>query len=189
MEDLKASLNSVFNERIKNPLWGTLLLAYSAYNWKFLFYLFTSEIEPQKRITNAFQIYITNSSYWMPIIITGVLILLFPLLSTLAIEISEWHKTRQNAILKQANSTRYITLEESKILRQKINDLEDKAERDILSVRTEAETTINELEKKHKHISERAGKLRSIIDLGSDPIDKQTIKKIINEISFLSSTK
>lgn len=37
MEDLIKSLKATLYERTKSPVWGTLIIAFVTYNWKFFF--------------------------------------------------------------------------------------------------------------------------------------------------------
>lgn len=125
IDELKKSLNSILNDRLVSPLFGTFIFSWLIWNWKIIYLtLFISEkqIETNKI---AFIVENYNSEYNLliyPLVSTLMLLTIVPFISNgtywLSLIFSQWKVNKKNEIQKN----QLITLEQSIALREKIKN-------------------------------------------------------------------
>ncbi|WP_320005678.1 hypothetical protein [Maridesulfovibrio sp.] len=109
--ELLSSLKNTVSEKIDNPLLFPFILAWVAWNYKFLLVLFSNEkitkklemIDQLYSCDWATQIWICKITYWVaiPLASAAIFILVFPLISALALWIwLKWITFRNNLILE-----------------------------------------------------------------------------------------
>ena len=131
IDELKKSLNSILNDRLVSPLFGTFIFSWLIWNWKIIYLtLFISEkqIETNKI---AFIVENYNSEYNLliyPLVSTLMLLTIVPFISNgtywLSLIFSQWKVNKKNEIQKN----QLITLEQSIALREKIKNNEKRFE-------------------------------------------------------------
>lgn len=127
-DELKKSISASLYERTTSPLFGTLFISWSIWNWKIIYLtLFISEIEIKGKTKIEYILenyYDDNTLYWFPLISTIVLITIIPLASNSAYWLSliylDWKKRKKNEVEKK----QLLSLEQSIDLRGQIANQE-----------------------------------------------------------------
>ena len=129
LDEIKKSLNSVLNERIISPLFGTFIFSWCVWNWKIIYLtLFVSEDIIQ---TNRIDYIVKNYSdpwylFWFPLISTILLLVVYPFFSIGAYYISLRFKKWKITIRNIQENKQVLTIEESIELREEIRNQEIK---------------------------------------------------------------
>lgn len=123
IDEIKKSANSIFNERISSPFWGTLICSWLIWNWRIVYVTF---IINQDKIPGTKIDYILNNfsdinyTVTYPLISTVLLLTLVPFITNgafwLSLKFQQWRSDQKNAIEKR----QLLTLEQSILLREEI---------------------------------------------------------------------
>lgn len=127
-DELKKSISAYLYERTTSPLFGTLFVSWSIWNWKIIYLtLFISEKEiiGKTKIEYILENYYDNCTlYWFPLISTIILISIIPFFSNgaywLSIKFLKWKKDKKNEVEKN----QLLSLEQSIDLREQIANQE-----------------------------------------------------------------
>lgn len=128
LDEIKKSISASLYERTTSPLFGTLFVSWSVWNWKIIYLtLFISEKEiiGKTKIEYILANYYDNCTlYWFPLISTVILITIIPFVSNGAYWISimflKWKKDKKNEVEKN----QLLSLEQSINLREQIANQE-----------------------------------------------------------------
>ena len=81
-DELKKSISALLYERTTSPLFGTLVVSWSVWNWKIIyltFFISEKELIGKNKIEYIIENYNDNFNlYWFPLISTTILITLIP---------------------------------------------------------------------------------------------------------------
>lgn len=135
MTDIRKSINSIINERISSPFYGTLILSWLVWNWKIIyltFFVSESKIEGNKIDFILSKYSEINHLVFFPLVSTVVLLTLIPFISNgaywLSLKFNMWKSDKKNEVERK----QLLTLEQSIQLRELIADQEKRFE-NILS--------------------------------------------------------
>lgn len=127
-DELKKSISALLYERTTSPLFGTLIVSWSLWNWKVLyltFFISENKLIGKNKIEYISENY--NDSFnllWFPLISTAILITLIPYLSNgaywISIKFLKWKKDKKNEV----EMNQLLTLEQSIELREQISNQE-----------------------------------------------------------------
>lgn len=128
LDELKKSISASLYERTTSPLFGTLFVSWSVWNWKIIyltFFISDKEIIGKTKIEYILENYYDNwTLYWYPLISTLILITIIPLASNGAYWLSliylDWKKRKKNEVEKK----QLLSLEQSINLREQIANQE-----------------------------------------------------------------
>ena len=132
MKDIKKSLNEILYERTTSPLFGTLIISWTIWNWKIIYLtIFVSESSIPTNKIDYIQTNYTDDKviFLYPIISTVVLLTIIPFISNgaywLSLKFLKWRKDQKNLVdMKQL-----LSLEQSIELREKISEQEARFEK------------------------------------------------------------
>jgi hypothetical protein len=135
MTDLRKSINSIINERLSSPFYGTLILSWLVWNWKIVyltFFVSESKIEGNKIDFILSKYSEIDHLVYFPLVSTAVLLTVIPFISNgaywLNLKFNIWKSDKKNEIERK----QLLTLEQSIQLRELIADQEKRFE-NILS--------------------------------------------------------
>ena len=121
LSDLQKSLYSIFNERIKNPLYGALILAWCFWNWEIIY---TTVFVSQDLVGNKID-YI-KLHYWQfnnlvcrPIYSALILVFLFPLLNIVVTAAQSFYHRCNTEVRDRIMKTARLSINESVLLTEK----------------------------------------------------------------------
>lgn len=148
IEDLKKSFSAILYERTTSPLYGTLLLSWSIWNWKIIyvtFFVSENKLNTDKtHYANKIDYIVMNCSdewnlIWFPLISTSILLTIIPFISNgaywLSLIYNKWKLDKKNEV----ESKRLLTLEQSIELREQISEQETKFEKLLANKNLEIE--------------------------------------------------
>lgn len=131
INDLKSSINSILNERLVSPLFGTFIFSWTVWNWKIIYLTFfvSEKILKTDKITYILDnFYEEKVLYVYPLISTIILLTIAPFLSNgtywLSLIFNQWKINKKNEVQKN----QLITLEQSIALREQIKNRENRFE-------------------------------------------------------------
>ncbi len=131
INDLKSSINSILNERLVSPLFGTFIFSWTVWNWRIIYLTFfvSEKILKTDKITYILNhFYEDNVLYIYPLISTIILLTIAPFLSNgtywLSLIFNQWKINKKNEVQKN----QLITLEQSITLREQIKNSENRFE-------------------------------------------------------------
>jgi hypothetical protein len=128
LNELKKSISATLYERTTSPLFGTLAISWSIWNWKILyltFFISENKIIGKNKIEYIIEHYYNECTvYYYPILSTIILITLVPFLSNgaywMSIKFLKWKKDIKNEIEKN----QLLSIEQSTQLREQIANQE-----------------------------------------------------------------
>lgn len=154
-DELKKSISAILYERTTSPLYGSLILSWSFWNWKIIYLtLFVSEgrIEGNKidYILNNF--WDIHYIFWYPLFSTVILITIIPFFSNgaywLSAKFEKWKVNQKNLIEKN----QLLTLDQSVAIREELNSQQNKLETVLSSKNLEVKQLKEIVENKNKEI-------------------------------------
>jgi hypothetical protein len=131
MTDIRKSINSIINERLSSPLYGTLIVSWLVWNWKIIYLTFF--VSENKIGSNKIDFILSNYSKinhlaYFPLLSTFVLLTLIPFISNgaywLNLKFNVWRSDKKNEVERK----QLLTLEQSIQLREIIADQEKRFE-------------------------------------------------------------
>lgn len=142
------SFNSVLHERVTGPLSGTIIISWSLWNWKIIYFVFFESTTAEKKFefVGSYKLedqYLQNLLIY-PILSTVFLIAFYPFLASVALRVALWHRRKLMAIKWQFSSEEPISREAASLLRLQIR-----------SVRQEYSDELNSKDEKIKELSDQ----------------------------------
>lgn len=195
MTDIRKSINSILNERLSSPFYGTLILSWLVWNWKIIyltFFVSESKIEGNKIdfiLSNYSEL---NHLVYFPILSTAVLLTLIPFISNgaywLNLKFNMWKSDKKNEIEKK----QLLTLEQSIQLRELIADQEKRFENILSDKNLEIQQLKSQIEGFSKQTdvttlatkSESEGSLTRIQNLASKIVENEKLTKAFETINY-----
>jgi len=144
LDDLKKSINSNLYERARSPLYGTLVLSWFVWNWKFIYYLLVvSSNTPFFVRMHIVEVHLTSAwtLLWGPVLSSIVILIGFEFVANYAFWLHVYYKTWRVNKKVQTEGRQLLTYEQSLKLRGDIRNQEEQYERLI----QEKEDIISEL--------------------------------------------
>jgi len=129
LDEIKKSINATLYERTASPLYGTLVISWSLWNWK-IFYL-TMFVSEEKISINKIDYIVNNFSnphhlITYPVISALVMLTLIPFASNaafwLTLKFEKWKKYQKNLV----ENKQLLSIEQSIELRTRVFDIEEK---------------------------------------------------------------
>lgn len=154
-DEVRKSISAILYERTTSPLFGSLIISWSIWNWKIIYLtLFVSE----DRINGDKIDYILNN-FWdnhyifsYPILSTVALITIIPFFSNgaywLSAKFEQWRTNQKNIIEKN----QLLTLDQSVAIREELNSQQNKLETVLSSKNLEIKQFKEIVENKDKEI-------------------------------------
>ncbi|HAS8339474.1 TPA: hypothetical protein I7738_12970 [Vibrio vulnificus] len=127
LTDTYNSLKVYLYDRAVSPLLGSLLLSWSAWNYKFIMLLFSDLSYPDKLkmietlYRSNFDLYVT--AILAPILTSAIYIFIFPYPSRFVFKFSLKRQDELNKVKQEITNNQLITLEKSQEIRKKINEI------------------------------------------------------------------
>lgn len=195
MTDIRKSINSIINERLSSPFYGTLILSWLVWNWKIIyltFFVSESKIEGNKIdfiLTKYSEI---NHLVYFPIISTAVLLTLIPFISNgsywLNLKFNMWKSDKKNEIERK----QLLTLEQSIQLRELIADQEKRFENILSDKNSEIQQLKLQLEgySKQSNVtssttkSQSESSLKRIQNLANKITENENLTKAFSTINY-----
>jgi hypothetical protein len=127
-DELKKSISALLYERTTSPLFGTLVVSWSVWNWKIIyltFFISENKLIGKNKIEYISENYNDNCNlYWFPLISTAILITLIPFISNgaywISIKFLKWKKDKKNDV----EMNQLLNIEQSIELREQIANQE-----------------------------------------------------------------
>lgn len=171
-KEMTTSFKASLYERTSSPLMGAIFLVWVGFNWKPLLYMLFSTANIETKLVFVTENYLNlwNNLFW-PLIIGGILSLIYPVLSYVPFWVSEKIQHAQRNLKQELSMSQLLSVEQSLSLREELVD-KDKKIRDILSdnqnQKSELETTIKQLTEENKDLYFRLSEL-DVPDPEADP--------------------
>ncbi len=172
-DEVFESVKQVAEERIKNPLWGFIILSWFWFNWPNLAMLFMSDAPVKFRID-----FILSQDYFYlhyiiaPVIAGGVLAALSPYAQWLLSKAHKWADDRTSDIIYQQKEKEYedaISLSELKVRASRAEELGiAKVEADIkteVERGKQEELNTKKLEIEKEKVREEISTLKNVLDV------------------------
>ncbi|UUW10284.1 hypothetical protein NLG42_05635 [Flavobacterium plurextorum] len=128
IDEIKKSINSIFEERVSSPFYGTLIISWLIWNWKIVYLTFFVDQDKLDKIKIDFIMDNYNDVWhlvYFPLISTFTLITIIPFLTNgaywLDLKFTTWRVNQKNEI----EGKRLLTLEQSIKLRSELRELEE----------------------------------------------------------------
>lgn len=132
LDEIRKSINSSLYERTRSPLYGTLIISWSIWNWKLFYYVFTVNSKtPVFTRIDCIQTTITSNwtLYFGPAISTIIILVAFEFFANYAYWLHIYYKTwRANKKIK-TEGKQLLTYEQSLKLRGDIRLKEEEYEK------------------------------------------------------------
>ena len=179
-DELKKSISALLYERTTSPLFGTLVVSWSVWNWKIIyltFFISEKELIGKNKIEYIIENYNDNFNlYWFPLISTTILITLIPFISNgaywISIKFLKWKKDKKNDV----EMNQLLTVKESIELRELVVDQEKRFE-NLLEVKN---TEIKQLMLQLDTISNQTKATRSNNNTVANVNNVASLKRIQN---------
>lgn len=148
IDEIKKSINSIFEERVSSPFYGTLIVSWLIWNWKIVY--LTLFIDQDKiRVTKIDFIINNYNDIWhlvyLPLISTVTLITIIPFVTNgaywLDLKFTTWRVNQKNEI----EGKKLLTIEQSIKLRSELRELEESFEKLLEKKNDEIQLLKNEL--------------------------------------------
>lgn len=171
-QELTTSLKASLYERTSSPLMGSVLVAWLGFNWKPLLYMMFSGSGIEEKLNFVTENYLDvwNNLFW-PIIVGGLLSLVYPVLSYVPFWISEQIQHAQRNLKQKLSMSQLLSVDQSLNLREELIE-KDKKIRGILSdnqsQKDELEATIKQLTQENKELYFKLSEL-DVPDPKADP--------------------
>lgn len=192
-EGLTDSVKQVLEERIKNPLWGFIILAWIWFNWPNLAMLFMSDAPVKFRID-----YILSQDYFYlhfilaPVFAGGVLAVLSPYAQWLLSKAHKWADDRSRDNVYQSKRQDFVdAIKLSKLKVQSDRAVEAENAKIDADIKAEVERgkreelVTQELESQKRVLEENIEQLKNEIDYNSKHLD-EILKQKQNYNNFLA---
>lgn len=192
-EGLTDSVKQVLEERIKNPLWGFIILAWIWFNWPNLAMLFMSDAPVKFRID-----YILSQDYFYlhfilaPVFAGGVLAVLSPYAQWLLSKAHKWADDRSRDNVYQSKRQDFVdAIKLSKLKVQSDRAVEAENAKIDADIKAEVERgkreelITQELESQKRVLEENIEQLKNEIDYNSKHLD-EILKQKQNYNNFLA---
>ncbi|WP_418513697.1 hypothetical protein [Corallibacter sp.] len=200
MKEFFKSLFETSNERIKNPLIGSFVLAWIVFNWKPIIYIVFSEDTIENRIqviSQHFSTLSTNLIY--PLSFALFYILILPYLMWGFEELYTYAKKARldnitdielhNITNKIKTTKKSLTLENAKAEHKETSELNDKIEK-LENNLEEKEATINKLIDKINSLNNEKSETQKLIEnLSEENYSEEEKKRLNNEYQFFKENK
>lgn len=171
-DELSKSLKSVLYERVSSPLLGSIAFFWISFNWKPVLYFLLSEDSVENRILHISKNYASfDVNVLFPVVLGGVLSVIYPIISFVPFWISEKIKHAQRNIKQKFSLSQLLTLEQSISLRKELVTKEKRIKSiisDGQTLRSELERQIKDLTDENTDLYHRLSEL-DIIDPDADP--------------------
>lgn len=132
IDEIKKSINAIFEERVSSPFYGTLIVSWLIWNWKIVYLTFFVDQSKLKETKVDFIIHNYNDVWhlvYLPLISTFVLLTIIPFMTNgaywLDLKFTTWRVNQKN----QIEGKKLLTLEQSIKLRSELRELEDSFEK------------------------------------------------------------
>lgn len=175
MTDIRKSINSIINERLSSPLYGTLILSWLVWNWKIIyltFFVSESKIEGNKIDFILINYSEINHLVFFPLISTVVLLTIVPFISNgaywLNLKFNIWKSDKKNEVERK----QLLTLEQSIQLRELIADQVKRFENILSDKNSEIQQLKLQLEGHTKQ--------NNVIPSSTMPHNESSLKRIQN---------
>ncbi len=152
-EDIRKSINSILYERITSPLFGTLIVSWSLWNWKIIYLtVFVSEHKIKMSKLEYISTYYADSwfNYGYPIISTIILITVIPIFSNgaywISISYDKWRHNKKNEVEMQQTITNEQQMEMLKQFTEQQERFQQIIEQKDTEIKTQRLANINSKE-------------------------------------------
>ncbi|MDP5198565.1 hypothetical protein [Flavobacterium sp. DG2-3] len=132
IDEIKKSINSIFEERVSSPFYGTLITSWLIWNWKIVYLTFFVDQDKLKGTKIDFIMNNYNDIWdliYFPLISTVILLTVIPFLTNgaywLDLKFTTWRINQKNDI----EGKKLLTLEQSIKLRSDLRELEENFEK------------------------------------------------------------
>jgi hypothetical protein len=131
IEETKKSIQSILNQRISSPFYGTLIISWLLWNWKIIYLTFF--ISEKKISESKIDFIISNYSnvnhlVWLPLLSTAIILTVIPFITNgaywLDLSFDRWRINKKIEIEKK----QLLTIEQSISLREQILNMENRFE-------------------------------------------------------------
>lgn len=129
LEESKKSIQSILNQRINSPFYGTLIISWAIWNWKIIYLTFV--ISEKKLETNKIDYIVSNYSefnhlIWFPLLSTLIILTILPFITNasfwLDLKFDKWRIDKKNEVEKK----QLLTLEQSISIREELVSMENR---------------------------------------------------------------
>lgn len=169
-DDIRKSLSAALYERTTSPLYGSLIITWSLWNWPILYLLFWDETKmdfAEKLDCVRTDLYNPYTFWVCPFVSTVIILLVGNLLANAAywlqLQFDNW-KTKQK---EQTESGRRLTIDESIMLRKEINGQQEFFQKSINDKDVEISLLKKQLSETLKGNEPEIPSIEDIVDSGN----------------------